>query len=125
MSPMKEVPVTVVDEELVDTVLAPGFEFSGTIRAEKSFMIKGRISGRVETAAELYVAQGAVVHAELRAAQVVVHGEVTGSIDATRGIQLLHGCKVRGDLSAPDIDVEPGADFEGATRITEESPAHA
>lgn len=122
MRPMKEVPVTVVDEDLIDTVLAPGFEFSGSIRAEKSFMIKGSVSGSVEVEAELYIAQGARVHADLRAAQVVVHGEVEGDIDASRSIQLLPGSRVRGTLRAPDISVESGADFEGSTVMTDEAP---
>ncbi|MEN6477667.1 MAG: polymer-forming cytoskeletal protein [Rectinema sp.] len=115
---MTDVQVSVVDEEMIDTVLGADVRFSGKIKSSKSFMIKGRVSGSVEIGAELFIAEGADVEADLDALQVTVRGRVKGRIRAGRSIQVLPGATVSGDLQAPEIAIEHGSHFDGTCTIT-------
>jgi cytoskeletal protein CcmA (bactofilin family) len=115
---MTEVRTSVVDEDQVDTVLGADVEFSGRIRSDKSFMIKGKVRGSFVSDSELYITEGAVVNADLRASQVTIRGSVKGDIVATRRIQALAGSDVEGTLSAPEIAIEPGCRFNGSCVTT-------
>lgn len=119
---MTEVPVTAIDEDLIDTVLGENVTFEGEIRSRKAFMIKGRVKGRVVVDTELYVAPGADVEADLKAAQVTIYGNVKGRVEASGSIQVMPGAVVDADLLAPDISIEHGGAFKGTSTITEERP---
>ncbi len=115
---MIEVRSNVVDEDQIDTVFAEDMEFRGTVRAVKSFMVKGRIEGSIQSTSDLYIEEAAWIRGEVRADVVVVKGSVIGPITATHTIELLSEGSVEGDLEAPEITVEEGAFHKGECRRT-------
>lgn len=117
MAQMTDVQINVVDEELLDTILSEDVEFSGEMRFEKPLMIKGRVSGRIRSISELYIDEQAVVEADIIADIVSVKGTVKGNISARKKVELFACSAVDGDVTAPQITMEPGCRFNGACRM--------
>jgi cytoskeletal protein CcmA (bactofilin family) len=102
-----------MDEDDFDTVLSADIEFSGNLVFNKPFMIKGRVNGTIFATGDLYVADGAVVKAEVRAPLVVVCGSVVGNVAATRRVEIKASGRLDGDIIAPEIHMETGCQFNG------------
>jgi len=110
---MTDVKNDILDEEEFDTVLSPDIEFTGNIAFDKPFMIKGHVSGRIETSSDLVIAEGALVEADIRAATLILRGTLTGNVLASKRIELTASGKMTGDISAPEILMETGCQFSG------------
>src|SRR5512145_1466645 len=100
---MSDVHLIPVDEDLVDTILQPDVEFSGRMSFDKPLMIKGRVSGSIESTSDLYVDEKAVVNARVSANIVSVRGSVKGDISARERVELFACGSVEGDIIAPEI----------------------
>jgi len=117
MVEMTDVQIDIIDEEQLDTILSGDVEFSGEMRFEKPLMIKGKVSGRIRSTSELYIDEAAVVQADIIADVVSVKGSVKGNISARRKVELFACSAVDGDVTAPQITMEPGCRFNGACRM--------
>lgn len=103
-----------LDEDDFDTVLSSDIEFSGILKFDKPFMIKGKVSGRIAATGDLLIAEGAVVEAEIRAPTIIICGSVSGNVYAEKRVELkASGCLI-GDIIAPEILMETGCTFNGA-----------
>ena len=101
------------DEASFDTVLASDISFSGTIRFKKPFMIKGRVSGRIEAASDLLVDSDAQVNADIDTERVVVRGKVVGNVSGKKLVYLASTSSVTGDIASSKVVIEAGAFFTG------------
>lgn len=102
-----------LDEEDYDTVLAQDIDFTGTIEFEEPFMIKGRVSGRIDATSDLLIDLGAVVQADIKAKRVIIKGEVIGNVSATSMVHVFSSGKLTGDVTAPEVILESGCFFSG------------
>jgi len=91
-------------------------EFAGTLR------IDGNFHGSISTADSLIIGEHAMVHADIRAGEVEIHGQVLGTIEAKRRVEISASGRVRGDVHAPVLIVNPGAQLDGRTRMADEQP---
>jgi len=112
-----------LDEDDFDTVLSADIEFSGTLVFSKPFMIKGVVSGSIFATGDLFVAEGAVVKAEVRAPSVVISGSVAGNVSATRRVEVKASGKLEGDIIAPEILMESGCSFNGKCTMASPGPS--
>jgi len=115
---MSDLQISNIDEDLLDTVLAPDVEFSGTIVFKKPFMIKGRVSGVIKAESELFIDDKAVVEASITAESVSVRGTVKGDIVARKRVDLFACCSVDGDITAPEVAMETGCRYNGICTMT-------
>jgi cytoskeletal protein CcmA (bactofilin family) len=96
------------------THIGASVDFDGNLTCEEDLTIEGKLTGNIHLRdATLIVAQPALLEASIRAARVVVHGTVKGSISAGARIELAASAKVTGDLSASQIVIAEGAEFNG------------
>src|SRR5215469_6320494 len=91
-------------------------EFAGTLR------IDGNFHASISTADILIIGEHAMVHADIRAGDVEIHGQVLGTIEAKRRVEISVTGRVRGDIHAPVLIVNPGAQLDGRTRMADEQP---
>ncbi|HPE36252.1 MAG TPA: polymer-forming cytoskeletal protein [Spirochaetales bacterium] len=115
---MNEVPLSFVDEDTLDTILAEDVSFTGTLSFKEPLMIKGRVSGSIRTESDLHIDEKAVVEADINAANVTVRGLVKGNIVATGRVELFSSCTVNGDVRAAQVTMEPGCRFNGVCTMT-------
>jgi len=96
------------------THLSASAEFDGNLTCDEDLTVEGRLTGTIHVRdATLVVSQTARLDATIRAARVVVHGTVQGSISGGQRIELSPSAVVTGDLSATQIVIAEGAQFSG------------
>jgi cytoskeletal protein CcmA (bactofilin family) len=99
--------------ESIDTLLAAGTRFEGNLVFGGGLRIDGEVRGDVLAApgqsSVLVIGATGRVHGNLRAARMVVSGEVAGSIDATELLEVLAGARIAGELRYGALEVHPGA----------------
>ena len=89
-------------------------EFAGTLR------IDGNFHGSISTDDLLIIGEHATVHADIRAGEIEVHGQVLGTIEAKRRVEISVTGRVRGDIQTPALTVTPGALLDGRIRMADE-----
>ena len=89
-------------------------EFAGTLR------IDGNFQGSISTGDQLVIGEHAIVHADIKAGEIEVHGELFGSIEAKNRIKIFPTGRVRGDIHTPILSVSIGAKLDGAIRMVDE-----
>jgi cytoskeletal protein CcmA (bactofilin family) len=113
MPGMSDVHLIPVDEDILDTILADDVEFHGTLQFKLPLMIKGKMSGAVDSTSDLYIDEHAEVEANIVARNVAVRGYLKGNIRATGKVELFNSATVHGDVTAREIAIEPGCNFNG------------
>jgi cytoskeletal protein CcmA (bactofilin family) len=96
------------------THIGTSVDFDGDLTCNEDITFEGRLIGNIHVReATLIVGQPAHVEASVRAARVIVHGTVQGSISASQRIELAATAVVTGDLSATQVVIMDGAQFNG------------
>ena len=96
------------------SVISHSVQLTGSIETPDELHIYGTIKGNVRAAA-LVIFKGGVVKGEVVADSVTVHGEIEGSIQGKK-VHLVSTATVRGDIFHDVIGIDPGAQFEGASK---------
>jgi cytoskeletal protein CcmA (bactofilin family) len=86
-------------------------QFSGTLRIDGSF------HGSISTSDILVIGEHAVVHADIKAGELEVHGRVFGNIEGQRRVEIFPTGRVRGDIRSPELIVNQGAAFDGRSTM--------
>lgn len=111
-----------LEDEEFDTILSEDIDFSGTLNFEKSFLIRGRLSGEIDARGLLVVDEDAVVEADINASRVVIRGQVKGNVTAAEKVELAVTGRLRGNVTAPEILMETGCVFNGLCTMTGKNP---
>jgi cytoskeletal protein CcmA (bactofilin family) len=98
------------------TTMTGELEFSGILR------IDGTFHGSIATNDCLIIGEHARVHADVKAGEVEVHGQVFGSIVCTRRVEVSPTGRVHGDVETPVLVIDAGAKIDGRTRMGVEKP---
>jgi len=97
------------------TAVTGELQFAGTLR------IDGNFHGSIMTNDILIVGEHAVIHADIQAGEIEIHGRVFGNIQGRRRIEIHPTGYVHGDVQATVFVVNPGATFDGRSRMINES----
>jgi cytoskeletal protein CcmA (bactofilin family) len=99
--------------------------FNGELTSDEDLTIEGTVTGDVQVReAMLTITEPAKVEADIHGARVVVHGSLKGSITATARIELGPGARVEGNLSADQVVIADGAQFNGRIDMAKRTVAH-
>jgi cytoskeletal protein CcmA (bactofilin family) len=91
-------------------------EFAGTLR------IDGNFHGSISTSDILVIGEHALVHADIKVGEIEIHGQVFGSIDAKRRVEITASGRLRGDVQTPVLAVTPGGVLDGRIQMAGEHP---
>ncbi len=112
ISKVKEVPTTSMRK--VDTVIGKESSFKGNLEAPGgSVRIDGYFEGELHIGGDLIVGEGGIVVGNLVAKNVIVAGEIKGTIEARGKMELAPSAKVIGDSKMITLVVEDGAFLQG------------
>ena len=115
---MTDVHNDTLDDQDFDTILSQDIHFSGTLKFEKPFLIRGRLSGDIIARGLLVVDEEAVVEANIDASRVVIRGSVKGNVTASEKVEVTVTGKLVGNVTAPEIFMETGCVFNGRCNMT-------
>ena len=100
-------------KDLKESIIATGLTFEGKIEGSGHVRISGRFKGDVQVDGTLTVEAGAHLAGAVRAASVVVAGEIEGNIEGAQRVELHQSGVVNGDVSAGSLTVADGARMRG------------
>jgi cytoskeletal protein CcmA (bactofilin family) len=98
--------------------LDQGSEIDGRCVFQGTVLLNGRFTGEIASADILIIGEQGRIKADIRAAHVLVRGELAGRVTATERLELARTARVLGDVESPIIVVEEGACFEGRCQTT-------
>ena len=98
----------------ISTFLGADSRIEGTIEFQGTIRVDGRVKGRIlSDGGTLIVGEKAVIHADIRVDSIIVMGEINGTIDAQKRVEVYPPGRVNGDIEAEVISIEPGGIFTG------------
>jgi len=103
----------ILEDADFDTILSPDIDFTGTLRFEKPFLIRGKVSGEINAVGLLVIDESAVVNANIHASRVLIRGQVKGDVTAVEKVEVTLSGRLAGNVTAPEIYMETGCVFNG------------
>ena len=104
----------------IRSLLGEGSALQGTIRFCEGLRIDGEVHGDVVAEAEhpsmLVISEKARVHGKVKAAHVIINGQVLGPVEATELLELQPNARIVGDVRYAVLEMHPGALIEGELR---------
>ena len=100
------------------TQIGPSIHIKGDLTAHEPLTIAGRIDGSVNAAGHrLIVTEAGSITADIVAHTIVVGGHISGSLDTDGTIIVKRTANIEGNLSAPSVSVDDGAQVQGRFEI--------
>lgn len=103
--------------EMLDSVIGPTANLSGTLRSDGGLRIEGHFEGLIEVAGNVVITEGARVAADIAARNVTVGGWVKGNISGTGRLEILSTGQVIGDIVVASVMIDEGGFFQGISRM--------
>jgi cytoskeletal protein CcmA (bactofilin family) len=92
----------------------------GDLTGNEDMVIEGQVEGKVDLPNnQLTVGANGTVKAEIHAKGIVIVGHVIGNVVGLERVEIQATGKVEGDVSAPKLVVEEGAQLNGAIQMTQ------
>jgi cytoskeletal protein CcmA (bactofilin family) len=96
-------------------VIGPSIAIQGDLSGEEDLSIHGRVQGTVDVKGNsVTIGETGRVKADVYAKTIIVEGEVEGNLFGGDQIILRSSGNVRGNLTAPRVALDDGAQFKGA-----------
>jgi cytoskeletal protein CcmA (bactofilin family) len=89
-------------------------EFKGELTFKGSFRIEGTFKGTIISDSLLVIGEKGKVEADVKVGQLIINGEIHGTLEATDRIEIHDKGRVFGTLLTPTLVVEEGAYLEAA-----------
>lgn len=99
------------------TVIAKGVRIEGDFGGDGDMRIDGEVSGKITVGGTLTVGPDASIKAEIKAGSMVVFGKIEGNAQVSERIDLKSTAKVKGDMKAQTLAMEPGATLNGSVSV--------
>jgi cytoskeletal protein CcmA (bactofilin family) len=100
-------------QDLKESVIASGLTFEGKIEGSGHVRISGRFKGDVQVDGTLTIDAGAHLGGSVRAASVVVAGELEGNVESAQRVEVQQTGAISGDVTAGSLTVAAGARMRG------------
>ena len=104
-------------KEEMNAFLGEGTEFEGKLSFTGSVRLDGRFKGEILSEGTLVVGDSASIEGEIDVSEIIVSGEIKGSITASKRIEIHAPGKVFGNIQAPVVIIEEGVIFEGTCKM--------
>ncbi|HQF57424.1 MAG TPA: polymer-forming cytoskeletal protein [Candidatus Magasanikbacteria bacterium] len=97
----------------VETVVGPSVNVEGDFSSEGNIVVKGTVSGSVNTSKLLTVEDGAKIFANVKAGNAHISGSVKGNVKVVDRLDLSSTAQILGDIVCKVLTVESGALIQG------------
>jgi cytoskeletal protein CcmA (bactofilin family) len=98
--------------------IGPSIRIKGDVTAHEPLTIAGHVDGTIDVSGHLLtVTQAAQIMADVVAHTIVVAGTISGRVIADGRIVVEHTAAIDGEMSAPIVKVDDGAQLHGRCEI--------
>ena len=95
--------------------------FDGAFIAKRDLRIEGEVRGSISCSGTLFIAQGAIVNAEVEAENITVAGDISGEIVCRGRLQVMPSGRLRGKVATKALIINEGAFYEGEMEMVAEN----
>ena len=100
-------------------VIGRGLFIKGELHGEEDLIIEGRVEGVITLKSHLIIETTGVILADIHTENITIKGEMRGNMMATDKVTIFADAKVTGDITAPRVLIEDGAQFKGHIEMAE------
>ena len=100
-------------QESAVTILTSGCHFTGKLYCKGSSRIGGKVEGEITSEGLLIIEEPAVIHADVKAEEIILHGIFTGRLTATGKVEITESSSFEGEVNTPSLLIKEGARFNG------------
>jgi cytoskeletal protein CcmA (bactofilin family) len=104
-----------IRSQQISGVLEEGTAFEGKVSFEGTLRIGGKFRGEIFSKDTLIIDESGMVEGEINVGELVLKGDFSGQIEATRMVTMLSPAKFKGVVSTPNLKIEEGVHFDGAS----------
>ena len=95
--------------------IGPTISIKGDVSGDEDLLIEGTVEGTINLCSkDLTIGQTGCVYANIRAKEIKIEGEVQGDISGNEKVIISKTGKVQGNIIAPRVTLEDGANFKGS-----------
>lgn len=105
------------------TVIGADAKFKGEMTFDKSVRIDGSFDGQIKSKGSLHIAEGAMVTANIEAANLTIEGECKGNLNISEKLHLMSTARMEGDMKTNRLEIADGAIFAGNVIVGNSSGA--
>ncbi len=104
-------------KEDMNAFLGEGTEFEGKLSFTGTVRLDGRFKGEIFSEGTLIVGDSAFIEGDIEVSQIIISGEIKGSITAENRIEVHAPGKVFGTIQSPVVIIDEGVIFEGTCKM--------
>ena len=93
--------------------LGRGSRIEGSLTFQGSVRIDGQVEGQIEAKDTVIIGDSASVVAQITAATIIIKGNVTGDLSASKRVELRTPGRLLGNIVTPSLVIQDGVVFEG------------
>lgn len=103
--------------------IGKSISIKGDLTGEEDVLVEGKVEGKVNLPNnELTIGANGRVDADVHAKTVLVIGRVSGNVSGSERVEIQASGIVEGDVRAPRLVVQEGAQLNGSIQMTNEKP---
>ncbi len=105
--------------EAVISIIGSGMTLEGDTETDGSLRIEGTVRGNVRAGKSVVIGKDGLVDGSIFTQDAVIAGRVSGGIHAVSRLELQASSIVAGEIEAPRMQVEEGAQVQGRVAVGE------
>jgi cytoskeletal protein CcmA (bactofilin family) len=103
--------------------IGKSISIKGDLTGEEDVLVEGKVEGKVNLPNnELTIGANGRVDADVHAKTVLVIGRVSGNVSGSERVEIQASGIVEGDVRAPRLVVQEGAQLNGSIQMTTDKP---
>ncbi len=102
----------------IESFISPGVVIKGELISQGSIRVDGTLEGSVNIKGSLLLGEKGNVKGDIQAANMILAGQVEGTVTLTERLDITNTGVMLGDISARIITVEEGGMLQGNTKMT-------
>lgn len=110
-----------IDEGKITGFFDKDTEIKGDLRFKGTFRVDGLFKGKVDSDSILIIGESGKVEADIKIGQILISGEIKGSIQASEKVEVSSNGRVFGTIISPKLIVEEGAYLEANCQTTDKT----
>ncbi|MBI1949198.1 MAG: polymer-forming cytoskeletal protein [Deltaproteobacteria bacterium] len=103
-------------------VIGRGITIKGNLSGAEQLVIEGAVEGHISLKNHLTIKETGRITADITTHSLMVHGQVSGNIEANDLVSLSAEASVVADIKAPRVVLEDGARFKGRIEMDVQLP---
>jgi len=101
------------------SVIGRDVQIEGTIHSATSFEIWGSFEGQMEIEGLVWLRPGSRFAGELLTTDLVIEGELRGTVRATDKVDIRSTCRIEADVTAKKVAAAEGSHIEGRITVSD------